>query len=164
MPSRALWVALAAGVLLVAVVAADASMNRVYHLEAKLEGNWVKVASSQPEWGYGREPSLVAFPLNASDEVPIRVTAENGHPWPLGRDVDVLVSGQTVFSGRFDAPAFGTAQHGFLVNATRLATPGHGFVPERAFPDGERIWTPSFVLHVGDDAYHGGLAFREVPR
>ena len=161
MPSRALTVALAAGVLLVAVVAVDASMNRVYHLEAKLEGRWIRVVSSDMDWTRGGEPSLVAFDLNATDKVDFRVVAENGYPWALSEPVEVAAMNVALHSGTLEAPAFGHGETAFTLDASRiLSQPAFGG-GERP---GERFWHPSFTLRVGDDVYYGGAAFREVAR
>lgn len=165
MVTKALTVATAAGLLLVTVVAADATMNREYHLEARLDGNWVKVASFPDPYLRGAEPSFVAFDLNASDRIPFRVSAHNGYPWSLQEEATVTVSGVRVFQGTLAAPPFGDVQIGFDIAAAdlmreRLGHPVEGFDGTGAGPG----WGSSFMVQVGGETLHGRLAFREVAR
>lgn len=166
MPTRALTVAVAASVLLVALVAADAAMNRAYHLEARLGGEWVRVASL-PEARLREAPAISLFPfdLNASDTVTFRIRAHNGHPWPMQSFAEVTISGRHAFSGLLEAGAFQDAEVTFDVPAAQLMEDGVAWGPERAAPGAQgRPWHPSLVLRVGGDLAHASLAIREVAR
>lgn len=164
MPSRALTVAVAAGVLLVATVAADASMNRTYRLEAHLDGRWIALASSPVDDLSRGMPSLVAFDLNASDEVPFRVVAENGYPWRLSTSYDLMVGGVSLHRGALDAPAFQEAKQEFAVPARSLMTQAGGYPLEKPGGAADRLWSPSITLEVAGEVLYGSVAFREVAR
>jgi hypothetical protein len=155
---------MAAGALLVAVVAADATMNRTYKLEAYLDGRWILVAST-PEDVMTREfPSLVPLPLNASDDVSFRLSAHNGYPWSLSKDFDLTVGGVSVQRGALDASSFQDDREEFTVPASALMTQGAGFPAEKPPPGNERFWSPQILLEVDGETLYGSVAFREVAR
>ena len=160
MPSRALAVAVGAAVLLVAVVAVDAAVNRTYHLEAYLDGRWVKLGSHPSAYDVAM-PSYVAFDLNASDVVPFRVSAENGYPWGLSKDVEVSAQGVLLHTGTLTAEARGTGAATFDVPASRLLSHAG---PERGGPPGEPLWTWWLSVRVGVESFQGHLGVREVER
>lgn len=165
MASRALTVAAAAGVLLVAVVAVDASMNRVFHLEAQLGGNWVKVATYPYQHGSRYyEPSLAAFDLNASEQVPFRVRVENGYPWTVSEDVEVTMDGRPVHQGRLEADRFTDGVAPFAIPAQDLLRGGGAGGRPVADPPEAPASIPHFWVRVGAVQLGGSLAFREVAR
>lgn len=165
MPSRALTVAVAAGALLVVVVAADASMNRDYKLEAYLDGRWILVAADPADSRLTRGiPSFVPLALNASDEVRFRMSAHNGYPWALSREYDLVVGGVDVQRGTLDAGAFQDDVEEVAVPAATLMTQGAGYPAEKPAAGQERFWSPQIILQVGERTLYGTLSFREVPR
>lgn len=163
MASRALAVAVTAAVLLVVVVAADASMNRYVHLEAHVEGRWIKVATEPPEHMGRAVPGYVAFDLNASDVVPMRLRVENGHPWGFSEPAEVSLGSRLVHAGTLAAGARSEGVLEFNVNASQLlASDPRGPVPHE--PDAQAYAHPWFEVRVGERWFGGALAFREVSR
>jgi hypothetical protein len=166
MPSRALTVAIVASVLLVVVVAADATMNRVYHAEVFLDGRWIKVATYPWQFDpYSRGiPSYVAFEVNASDDVPVRVRIDNGYPWAFSERFEVLSGGRVLFEGTLTAAARSEGVAETTVKAEQLFRHGYEPLPAKDTPPVDQIWNPHLEVRVGDEIFGGSFALREVPR
>lgn len=163
MASRALAVAVTAAVLLVVVVAADVSMNRFIHLEAHVDGRWVKVASHPPDYLGRAVPGYVPFDLNASDSVQMRLRVVNGHPWAFAEQAEVSLAGRLVHSGTLSAGARSEGTMEFSVNGTQVLSPPFSDPGYRG-PGEAGTALPWFDVHVGGDYFSGAIAFREVPR
>ena len=165
MPSRALSVAIGASVLLVAVVAVDASMNRVYHVEAFLEGRWIQVATHPvTDETYARGyPSFVTFDVNASDDVRVRLRVDNGYPWAFEERFDVLVNGEYLFDGTLTAAARSEGVAETTVKGSKLFGAGYETRPVPNGSGGQPVWMPTFDANVGGERFGGIVYLREVP-
>lgn len=165
MPSRALTIAIASGVLLVAVVAADVAMNRKYHLEAFLDGRWIIVGTYPYDIAYGRGiPSMVAFDVNASDEIPMRLRIDNGYPIAFSETFEVTTFGEQLAAGTLTAAGRGTGSAEFTVVASRLFSAGGERIPTDKADGVSAVWHPYFSVRVGGEYFEGSLALREVGR
>lgn len=167
MATRALAIAVAAGVLLVTLVIADASMNRTYHLEAQVRGEWVTLASypfHHRDGGPYYEPvrGQARGEFNASDVVPMRLRVENGHPWGASESFVVNVLGARVHRGTLDAPARGEGEAAFDVSVATMLEQG----PGRPYgePGEDRLRFVHVSVEVEGHHFGGEFTFREASR
>lgn len=152
-----LAVASIAAVLLVVVVAADVAINRSYRLEAQdLDDRWHVALDTLDQERFYREPG--ALEVNRSVPVPMRLTVDNQRPWSLEQAYEVRLNGAVVSQGTLTAPAWGTGQATFQVDAEALLTePGS---PERPV----KVGFARFEVSLGDEIHHGDLRAQEVAR
>ena len=168
---KPLTLALAATVLLVVVIGADATMNRSFALDLQAPSSsgsgttWRTLAevpyryddrSRAEPWMYG-PPELEA---NRSDTLTFRVRAENGYFWPLDETFRAYHNGEEVASGRLSAPARGETESSFTVPADRIL--GRAPVP----PDAKApyIGGDGLQVRVDDESLDAYLTLREVSR
>lgn len=155
--SPGLTVALAAGVLLVAVVAVDAAVTRTVALQVEADDGWHTLATTDSE----RPPSLRPGdgPLverNRSDDVTFRLTVDNEVPWAYEERFSVSSHGPQVASGTLAAEARSTGQGAFTVPVEELARDQGPRAEDRLFVYLE--------AEVGGERLSGGFEIREVSR
>lgn len=155
--SPGLMVALAAGVLLVAVVAADAAVTRTVALEVEADDGWHTLATTDSE----RPPSLrpgdgVLLERNRSDDVTFRLTVDNEVPWAYEERFTVTSHGPQVASGTLAAEARGTGEAAFTVPVEELA--------RDQGPRPEDRWFVHLDADVDGERLSGGFEIREVSR
>jgi hypothetical protein len=153
--STGLWVALAAGALLVGVVAVDASVTRTVALEVRDdEGDWQQLASTERDESPHRPGPEIVLDRNRTDELQLRITVDNEPPWSYEADYRVQANGATVASGTLTAEGGATGQ-------TTVAALVADVLDGRG-PPGEDRHFVSTEATVGTQTLHGGLAVEEV--
>lgn len=156
---RPLTVAIVAAALFVVVIAADASMNRTFIVEAETAEGWKEAGRGEnalrPRYLHPSAPEISA---NRSDMIPFRLVADNGFPWPLDETFRAYVNGQEVASGEITAAARATGQAEFTIPASRLLS-AYGPAP----PSGEETVFVNFEVRVGEDEFvYVNVGIREV--
>lgn len=150
-------VAAVSGLLLVVVLAVDASMNRTYALDVEGTDGWRTFATdaqvSYPRFDYGG--SAVDVADNTS--VTFRVRADNGFPWELSKTFTVTSYGVRVAEGVISAPARGEGVAEFSLNVSDLA--GSPPYPKQDASNYENVY---LELHVGNEIVGGTVNIREA--
>jgi len=120
MTNKALITALVAFGLFVVTIAADASMNRSFALDASDgKGGWILGAdhgdaTSRPTGTPG------AIPYQENDTIDLRLRVENGYPWAFSEAYSVRYNGVEVASGTLQADARATGTSTFRFDTSRL--------------------------------------------
>lgn len=153
--SAPLVVAAVSAVLLVAVLAVDASMDRSYALEVRGEDGWRSFAHHTDAYPRG---GMFGGPVVVSDNssVEFRIRVDNGMPWAMSETYDVSVYGRHVADGAIEAPARGTGVSGFTLDVQNLTEQSRG--PEFG-AGGETLW---FEVRVGDEYLTGEVIIQEA--
>lgn len=161
-----LTVATVSAVLLVAVLAVDATMNRTYKLQVQATDGWKTFAESPTgEYEYARPYASYAPQTIANNSsVTFRVFAENGYPWALDKPYEVFYQGSLVASGTIEAPARGSGTAEFTLDVERLVAPYYG--AQKPIPDRPGISTDIVFLELRiageDDSIAGEVYLQEV--
>lgn len=165
--TRPLSVALAAAVLLVVVVGADATMDRSLHLDRQdADGAWVTLASGgeiPPEERYKMfaDPTVRADDVNAT--LTMRVRVENGYPWSYDEAFVAYAQGVEVARGRVEAEPRGAGATEFEVPLRRLAGAG---VETRVPDEGNGTLRPTYYgsveVRVGRMSLQAGITVEVV--
>lgn len=154
--SPGLWVALAAGALLLVVVAADATITRTVTLSVQDDdGDWHQLAATTDDI-YNRPGGEVVLERNRSDEVTLRVAVDNEPPWAYEEDYVLRSSGRNLASGTLAAEGRSTA-------ADTLTVPVDQLLHEAPQTRGGQQFT-DVQLSIGTDHLYSGLSIQEVAR
>lgn len=154
--SPGLWVAMVAGVLLLVVVAADATITRSVTLSVETdEGDWHEIATTKDNL-YDRPGGEVVLERNRSDEVTLRVAVDNEPPWAYEEDYVLRSSGRDLASGTLAAEGRSTAADTVTVTVDELLHESPSTRGGHQFTDVQ--------LSIGTDHLYGGLSIQEVPR
>ncbi|HWH09388.1 MAG TPA: hypothetical protein VNX21_09320 [Candidatus Thermoplasmatota archaeon] len=153
--SRPLAVAIAAAVLLVLVVGADASMDRSLHVDRRsADGAWATLASAgevPPEERYAPFP-MGPWRVAGNESLTLRVRVENGYPWAYSEAFVAYVDGVEVARGRVEAEPRGTGTAEFEVPVERVA--GRS---ERSPPGEPAMLHGTVEVRVGRTSLHAGI-------
>lgn len=151
MPSRPLVVAIIASVALVALLAADASMNRTLALDQRVGDGWRTVAAEPMT----HDRPFVAAPdsVAANETLTFRLRVENGHPWSYSESYRVYANGLEVASGTLEAPARGDGESTFNVRAAAAGA------AERGPPGGAGYL--ELQVRIDDQYLYAGLEVRQ---
>lgn len=152
--SRPLAIAALAGVLLVLVVGADATMDRSLHVERREDdGAWRALAS---EGEVPLEERALAFGpgvVRVEDRnatLDLRVRVANGYPWGFDEEYVARVNGAEVARGRVEAPPRSTGTSEFTVPVQRiLGQSGGEFPRDVASPSGHETHYGGMDVTVG---------------
>lgn len=154
--SPGLWIAMAAGALLIVVVAADATITRSVTLEVETdEGDWHQIATTKDD-RYNRPGGELVLERNRSDEVTLRVAVDNEPPWAYEEDYVLRSSGRDLASGTLAAEGRSTAEDTVTVTVSQLLHDAPHTRGGHQFTDVQ--------LSIGTDHLYGGLSIQEVPR
>lgn len=155
--STSLWVAIGAAVLLVAVVSADAAINRTFTLEVEQpDGGWATIATSDGEPSRFRE-GAVTVEANRSEALTFRLRVDNEPPWSFEETYRVEASGIQVAQGTIQAPAGGQASVTFEATVEDLADGGP---PSK---NGSELRFAHLFVEVDGTSLFGSFHIQEVP-
>lgn len=164
---QALHVAIAAGVLLVAVVAVDVAFNTSIRLDVQTgmenqtgvdaEG-WETIASL-PGQQYSFAPHGVVVETNRSEDVSFRLVIDNDRPIGFEESYEVRTGGQRVARGTLAAERMSTVEERFTIPASQLL----GEQPSGG-PEDPRRSGVGLELVVGEDGVHAWVELMEVAR
>lgn len=131
MASRPLIVATVAGVLLVALLVADATMNRALFLDVRDGEGWRQIASDGYHESDARAHPVGARVVDANDTVEMRLRVDNTYAWAYEDTYRAYANGVEIASGIIQAPARGQGEAVFSFAARAAADEAGG----RAAPD-----------------------------
>lgn len=153
-----LAVAAVSAVLLVAVLAVDAGMNRTFSLDVRGVDGWVTVATSDEGRGYPRAVHSLA-PVTVADNgsVEFRLRVDNGYPWTFSGTYDAHAYGEPVAQGEVSAGARSAGTATFTVDLASLTQDHLGPRPAREPHD--RVY---LEVLVDEDVVGGEVAVREA--
>lgn len=154
-----LQVAIAAGVLLVALVGVDVVFNSTARLDVREGESWETVATIPEDRDRFAQPSPT-IEVNRSEEVTFRVVLDNDRPLGFDEPYSVRIQGQTVDEGRITVGGMASDETRFRVPAENLLGTG----PAKAEPQPPRSFGASVEFLVGDDTTFTHLEVQEVAR
>lgn len=154
----ALQVALAAGILLVAVVGADVALNRTVSLQVETDDGWQTLTQLPPERA-SYSPHGTLIEVNRSDDVTFRVQVDNQRLDAFEGSYEIRQHGERIARGQVTADRLGVGTDAFTVTAdTLMPDPGDG---EDRPP---RPVGTDLEMLVDGETGHAWLDVQEVPR
>ena len=123
--SKALVVAIVAGLGLVATISLDATMGRVISVDVKDGSAWRTVAEQGDVGNGGRSfaepfPAGGGVPVERNGSIDMRLRVDNGYFWSYDEHYVVRYGGLILAEGDLRAPARGTGESAFSVPAARF--------------------------------------------